>query len=547
MGEGKFKVILSISVLFCLIHNGSALSRVDPLVDSKVGLIRGLRAPDGDYSMFMGIPYATVDKTNPFGPSTPYPSFDQVFEAYDDSAICPQVEEFNNSIVGTLDCLHLNIYVPNTANSRNRLPVLVWIYGGGFSIGFSNRYLYGPRYLVKQDIILVTLNYRLGPYGFMCLDTPNVPGNQGLKDQQLALKWIKENIEEFGGDSDKITIFGESAGGASVDLQLLYGQEKLFDKVITQSGNALGPWAVQEPDTSAPLKLAEYLGFATTDIEEALTFLATADTNIVIASTTELGLQFLPCIEKDFNQVEKFIYDHPLNIQPKLRNVAIIVGYNSHESLATYETMPAEGFSTLNNLFYDNLANNFNFDEDLIEMEEIVRHFYIGDEKISKEVKQGLIEFSSDFAFNYPAQRTIQKYLDNGARNIYQYVFDYDGDRNFVKARLNFTAPGATHADEIGYLFDISYIDDTKPEDQLTIDRFTTLWANFVKFGNPTPQTSELLPIQWPAATKGAQNCLHIDSELTVEKRNYKSRMAFWDLFYKINQKYQKLYVDSAN
>ncbi|KOB73567.1 Uncharacterized protein OBRU01_10551 [Operophtera brumata] len=234
-----------------LLQNLRAIPRIDPLVDTKLGLIRGLQSSNGQYSMFMGIPYATVEEGNPFG------GFDKVFEAYDDSAICPQVEEFNNTIVGSLDCLHLNVYVPNTASSQERLPVLVWIYGGGFSIGFSGRHLYGPGYLVRHDIILVTLNYRLGPYGFMCLDNPAVPGNQGLKDQRIALKWVKDNIEAFGGDANKITIFGESAGASSVDLHLYYQEERLFEQVIMQSGSALSPWAVLEPDTSVPLALAE--------------------------------------------------------------------------------------------------------------------------------------------------------------------------------------------------------------------------------------------------------------------------------------------------
>ncbi|CAH0695312.1 unnamed protein product [Spodoptera exigua] len=503
-------------------------------------------ASDGDYSMFMGIPYATVDKSNPFGPSTPHPAFDHIFEAYDDSAICPQIEEFNNTVVGTLDCLHVNIYAPNSANSRNRLPVAVWIYGGGFSIGFSGRYLYGPSYIVKQDIILVTLNYRLGPYGFMSLNTADMPGNQGLKDQRLALKWIKENIEAFGGDSDKITIFGESAGGASVDLQFLYNQEKLFDKVIMQSGTAICPWVVIEPDTSAPLKLSEHLGFKTTNAEEALAFLATVDTSLLIAATSELGLMFRPSVEKGFDSDDKFIYDYPINVKKtNLRNVPILIGYNSDERLTTYETLSSADFAKLD-LFKDHL-NYFDLDdENLVEMEALLRHFYIGDEEISEYVKNELIKFDSDFWFNHPVQRTIQKYLDSGARHIYKYVFSYDGKRNFVKDRLNVTAAGAAHADEIGYFFDISYMAPPSWEDQIIIDRVTTLWANFVKFGNPTPVSTELLPVQWPPVTKESLNYLNINLDLKVEKRHYKSRMAFWDLFYKLNGNAQIGYEESS-
>ncbi|CAB3241219.1 unnamed protein product [Arctia plantaginis] len=147
-----------------LVHIVSSEIRIDPLVNTNVGLIRGLRANDGDYSMFLGIPFAKVDVNNPFGPSTPYPEFESTFEAYDDSIACPQLEEFNNTLIGSLDCLNLNIFVPSSATSNNLQPVLVWIHGGAFQIGFNNRYLYGPNFLVKHDIILVTINYRLGPY-----------------------------------------------------------------------------------------------------------------------------------------------------------------------------------------------------------------------------------------------------------------------------------------------------------------------------------------------------------------------------------------------
>uniref|UniRef100_A0A2A4JZ33 Carboxylic ester hydrolase n=1 Tax=Heliothis virescens TaxID=7102 RepID=A0A2A4JZ33_HELVI len=544
MGDNKIKIILPL--IFCLVHGSSGLSRIDPLVDSKVGLIRGLRATDGDYSMFMGIPYATVNESNPFGPSTPHPGFDDVFEAYDDSAICPQIEEFHNTVVGSMDCLHLNIYAPNTANSRNRLPVLVWIYGGAFSIGFSGRFLYGPQFFVEKEVILVTLNYRLGPYGFMCLDVPDVPGNQGLKDQQLALKWIKDNIEAFGGDSNQITIMGESAGGASVDFHLLYSQEKIFDKAIIQSGAALGPWAVVEPDRSAPLKLSEHLGFITTDVQEALGFLSTVDTNLIIAAIPALGLEFRPCVENNFENVENFIHDYPLNIkQPSVANVPILIGYNSYESLSTYDKLSEEEFENLN-VFYEFLVKYFNFGgEELIEMEQYVRNFYIGDEKITKAVEDGIIKFRSDLFFTYPVVRTIQKYLDNRVKNIYFYLFSYDGERNFVKNRLNITNPGTAHADEIGYLFDISYMDEPNPEDQLIVDRITTLWSNFVKHGNPTPETSELLPVQWPVVTKDLLNYLNIDSELQVEKRNFNTRIAFWELFYKLNEKAQIGYKEN--
>ncbi|XP_026739433.1 acetylcholinesterase-like [Trichoplusia ni] len=542
----RYKMNLPLVLLCVHIQYGTAMSRIDPVVNTNVGLIRGLRATDGDYNMFMGIPYAVVDETNPFGPSKPHPGFDGAFDAYDDTVVCPQVDEFTNKEVGSIDCLHLNVYVPNSASAGNRLPVLVWIFGGSFARGLAGRFLYGPRFLVKQDVILVTLNYRVGPYGFMCLDVPEVPGNQGLKDQQLALKWVKNNIEAFGGNSDQITVFGESAGSVSVDLQLMYSKEKLFNQVILQSGVAMAPWGVSNPSPSAALNLAERLGFKTTDTKEALAFLASVDSNSVIAAVNG---RFGPCVENHFVNVERFIDDLPINVKkPKIGNLPILLGANNDEGLANFITKTAEEILKGPNVFMNFLNNYFNLNaQELSELEQIVRNFYIGDETISIDVVDELIRVHGDFMFIYPAKRTLQKYLDNGVTDIYYYLFTYDGGRNFLKDRLNITAPGTAHADDLGYLFDISYMDkNPAPEDQLVIDRFTTLWANFAKYGNPTPQTTEIIPVIWPAVTKDEQYYLNIGADLTIGKRYFNSRIAFWDLFYEYNEKAQKGYADSS-
>lgn len=102
-------------------------------------------------------------------------------------------------------------------------PVMFWIHGGGYTTGSGNSDMYGPHYLISQDVIVVTINYRLGVLGFLTLDDPKlgVPGNAGLKDQVMALKWVQKNIRNFGGDPNNVTIFGESAGASSVHFLLL--------------------------------------------------------------------------------------------------------------------------------------------------------------------------------------------------------------------------------------------------------------------------------------------------------------------------------------
>ena len=113
------------------------------------------------------------------------------------------------------------------------LPVMVFIHGGGFKTGSGNDDEYGPDFLVSHGVILVTLNYRLEALGFLCLDTEDVPGNAGLKDQAAALRWVQNNIKNFGGDPNNVTLFGESAGSSSTSLHVISPMSKgLFKRAI---------------------------------------------------------------------------------------------------------------------------------------------------------------------------------------------------------------------------------------------------------------------------------------------------------------------------
>lgn len=146
------------------------------------------------------------------------------------------------------------------------MPVFVWIHGGGFVFGSGSTELYGPDYLVEKDVVVVTINYRLNIFGFLSLRDPKVgvPGNAGLKDQAMALKWVKKNIDCFGGDANNITIGGESAGGASINYHLISPLSKgLFNRAIIMSGSVFNPWAHAPVNYEDFLKrLASHLGLA---------------------------------------------------------------------------------------------------------------------------------------------------------------------------------------------------------------------------------------------------------------------------------------------
>lgn len=411
------------------------------------------------------------------------PVFENIFEAFDDSAMCPQ---FDDVAAGTLDCLHLNVYVPTSAISTNQLPVLVWIHTGAFTSGSSGRAVYGPKFLVRHDIILVTFNYRLGPYGFLCLDTPAVPGNQGLKDQQLAFRWIKDNIAAFGGDANRITLFGQSAGSKSIDFHMHLSEEILFNQAILQSGTILTPALIKNPGRDAAFKLAEHLGYVTSDVDDALSFISTVDTNTIIASVNELGLHFEACIEQQFDGVNALVTDHPINLQvPNVRSIPLLVGCTDVEELLTYGNAN-DDFLRNSDIIGDIIKNSFDFENDTYfdEMKEFVKQFYLGDKDVSTETLPEIMDLASDFRAVSPLQRSIRKYFNNGADRIFYYLFSYDGERNYMKNVLNITFAGAAHIDELGYLFDVAVLQSAvQPDDLVMVDRMTTMWTNFVKYG----------------------------------------------------------------
>lgn len=148
---------------------------------------------------------------------------------------------------------------------------MFWIHGGAFSFGSGNAFLYGPDYLIPEGVVLVTMNYRLGPLGFLSVEDDEAPGNNGLKDQVLALKWVKENIAAFGGDPAKVTIFGQSAGAASVHLLMLSPMAKnLFRNAIAQSGVAVNPWVLSDDSRARAFSLGRVLGLETNSTEKLL-------------------------------------------------------------------------------------------------------------------------------------------------------------------------------------------------------------------------------------------------------------------------------------
>lgn len=394
--------------------------------------------------------------------------------------------------MGDQDCLNLHVYVPASATAESNLPVVIWIHGGYFMRGISSESRVGPKFLVRNDVIFVAINYRTGPYGFMCLGINAVPGNQGLKDQYLAFEWVKNHIEAFGGNPNEITLAGNSAGAHSIDLHLASNRETIYNKVIMQSGSFLVETMLYEPDREAAIKIAKHLGLESETSRQAVSLLAEADALSVIKAAMELAIEFKPCVENEFDDVYPFISRSWINEPlPKVANIPVLIGINEYERIDYHINKGPDYYQNLD-IFADRLSHTFDFnnnstaeDDRFEKMEKYVRRFYLGDSALSEDVMWPIIDFDSDFVYNHPIQRSIKKYLTSGAGNIFYYMFAYSGERITRLDQNNVPIDKAAHGDEMAYLFEQSRIvpGQISPADQLIIDRVTTMWTNFAKYG----------------------------------------------------------------
>jgi len=212
-----------------------------PRVETTNGWVEGTR--EGSVSVFRGIPYAAAPIGElRFAAPQSVAAWSETRLTKDFAAIAPQIRRSDGVFEGGADCLNLNVWTPSTEDSYR--PVLVWIPGGGFHMGEGSDVRYdGTQLATRGDVVVVTLNYRLGAMGFLYLNgvADDVPwsANAGLLDQVAALEWVRDNISAFGGDPSQVTIFGESAGGmAVVDLMAMPKALGLFHGVIAQSGAA---------------------------------------------------------------------------------------------------------------------------------------------------------------------------------------------------------------------------------------------------------------------------------------------------------------------
>ena len=433
--------------------------------------------------------------------------------------------------------LYLNVWTP-AKSADERLPVLVYYYGGGFVAGDGSEPRYEGAAMARKGIVALTVNYRLGVFGFfahpeLTKESPqHASGNQGLLDQVAALRWVQQNIAAFGGDPKKVTIAGESAGSLSVSALMASPLSKdLMAGAIGESGALINPTLAPVPLTdgeAAGAKFASNVGAA------SLAALRALAAEQLLDAASKPGPQFLSTIDGYFlprSVVEVFTAGEQAH-------VPLLVGWNSQELpyqavLGPNEPTPENYKDAVQKLFGDR-------GDDALKV-------YGASSK--EEVLQAATELASDRFIAYSTWKWFDLHLKTGKSRVYRYLYAHPrpamvpsmagavpGLAGGVTKGPNGGPPpppatGAVHSAEIEYT--MGNLDSNKvyawtPDDHKVSEIMQGYFANFVKTGDPNGQGL----LAWPAATEAAVQVMRLDVTPRVETEQHRDRYLFLDQVY---------------
>lgn len=518
--EGIAQKISKCGLLFCVVLAGLCLIAGCTMAEDKdKGL--GIVKTEGGYvsginqselSVYLGIPYAAPPTGDlRWRPPQPAKPWEGIYKADKFGPSCPQAvsKDFGPEwYPGNMseDCLYLNVWTP-ASNSSEKLPVMVFIYGGAYMRGSSTLPLYNGTALAKKGVVVVTFNYRVGVLGYMAhpqlsKESPNnTSGNYALLDQEAVLKWVQKNIAAFGGDPAHVTIFGESAGAANIISQLAIPQSKgLYSQAIVESGGiwSNGPaiigYRTKAEAENYGQKFAESLGYSGADAIQKMRNVSAFD--LVNKTPNAWNSTFWSFHDPAFKPTIDgwLIPEEPQEVfrQGRQNPVNLLIGSNADEGtlLAAKTNLTAPGY-------WKFLQDSFG--ESAIQM--LARY----PARNESEVQYRMERIATDIDFALASKFIAESMADlNQSTYLYKFTYVLPGQPN-----------GAYHTSELYFVFRPSYwkADPTSAE---VSDYVIDMWTRFAKTGNPNGGIN----VTWPQYSSEKDQYLDIGA-IPVVKTGY--------------------------
>jgi len=507
---------VGVNALCALALAGLALGFSAPIhansltVKTAEGKVQGKTINEGKVKAFLGLPYAAppVGDLRWKAPAPPV-KWKATRDATHYGAHCVQGRVFDDMIfqdaAPSEDCLYLNVYSPSTAKSNSRLPVMFWIHGGGYAGGAGSEPRHNGDFLPTRGVVLVTINYRLGVFGFLATadlakEAGGVTGNYGLLDMVAALQWVKANIAKFGGDPGNVTIFGESAGSfAASTLMAAPPARGLFQKAIGESGGAFSdllPTSTLEASEKQNGEWVASLGAKT------LAELRAIPTDAVLQAAASKGApRFAPVIDGRF-----LIEPVPqVFAQGMQAHVPLLAGWNRDENAYMAKGMTVENWKDFAAQNYGSRAEEF-------------LKLYPGE--TDEQAVRSAADYGSDAFIAFGTWKWIEAHRRTGNSPVYRYHFEQPAPPSKFHPVAD-----AFHSDDIEYVFGTI---DTRPgavwqpEQRKLSDEMMSYWTNFARTGDPNGTG---LP-EWPKYGTDRE-LIHLDSTVTSGPSTVEPRYEF--------------------
>ena len=486
-------------------------------VATDAGLVEGTVNADSQVRIFKGIPFAAppVGALRWKAPQ-PVPSWTGVRKATEFGARCMQGRIFGDMVFRdsgpSEDCLYLNVWAPS-ASGPAHLPVMVWIYGGGFAAGAASEPRQDGENLAKKGVVVVSFNYRLGVFGFLshpeltAESAHHASGDYGLLDQVAALEWVRKNIAAFGGDPDNVTIFGESAGSFSVSALMASPlAQGLFQRAIGESGAFFSATLPAKPlalAEEADQKFADSLGVHSLEALRALPAGALLD-----AVAKPGMIRFWPTIDG------YFLPDYVGSIFAGGRQskVPLLAGWNADEG--DFHAIFAGAAPT---------APNFISRAHVLFGEQDQTFLKLYPAATDEQAKRSARDLAGDQFIGFGTWRWIEAQAATGNSRVFRYEFD-----DAPPSPKDSTAPsrGAYHSAEIEFVFEALASKNLpwRPEDEKLSDLMSSYWTNFAKTGDPNGPG---LP-PWPAySSQNGYQVMHLGASPHAAPDEHRGRYQF--------------------